>query len=158
MGFKKHLVGHRTPRQTLRSACTVKWSVLHNQTHRQNKHINLKRIKGHNSYPLNKLADRKSNNASTAMQLRIADHNIISPLVVNQIKTIFLYQHGKITNEDFGKFLRNLVQVKNSITTEKIIADHHGCVPKLKSTSHALAPTTLLNIITGLRFRLRLAA
>jgi hypothetical protein len=38
------------------------------------------------------------------------------------------------------------------------MADHHGCVPKLRSSTHALAPTTLLNDIPGHRFSLRLAA
>jgi ribonuclease HI len=52
---KKHLVGLKTPRQMLRSACPIKWSILRNLTHRQNKHITLKWIKDHNGYPLNDL-------------------------------------------------------------------------------------------------------
>jgi hypothetical protein len=97
-------------------------------------------VKGQNSYPLKELADPKSNKASTAMQLGIADYNILSHLMLNQIKTKFLYQDGNIVNEDFSKFLKSLVQLKNSIATEKTIADHQGCVPKLRSTTHALAP------------------
>jgi hypothetical protein len=92
------------------------------------------------------------------MQLRIADYNRINPLILKKIEIKFLYQRGKIVNKDFGKFLRNLVQLKNWVTTERIIADHHGCIPELKSTTHALAPTTTINDIQGLRFRLRLAA
>jgi RNase H len=140
--YKKHLVGHKTPRQMLRSACLVKWSILRNLTHRQNKHISLKWIKGHNGYPLNELADRKSNDASTAMQLGIADYNRINPFILKQIKIRFLYEHGKIVYENFSQFLKNLVQLKNSVTTERIIADPDGCILELKSTTQALAPTT----------------
>jgi ribonuclease HI len=96
--YKKHLVGHKTPRQMLRSACPVKWSILHNLSYKQNKHITLKWIKGHNGYPRNELADRKSNIASTAMQLGIAVYNRKNPLILNQIKIRFLYQHDKIVN------------------------------------------------------------
>jgi hypothetical protein len=140
----------------LRSACPVKWSFLRYLPHRQNKHITLKWIKGHNSYPLKELADRKSNDAPTAIQLGIADYNRMNPLILKHIDINFLYQHGKIENEDFCEFLRNLVHQKNSVTTERIIVDHHCCIPELKSTTHALAFTSLLNNIPGLRFRLRL--
>jgi hypothetical protein len=92
------------------------------------------------------------------MQLGIPDSNKINPQILKQIEIKFLYQHGKIVNEDFDKFLRKLVQFKNSIATEKIITDHHGCIRELKSTTHALAPATLLKDIPGLRFRLRLGA
>jgi hypothetical protein len=113
---------------------------------------------GPQGLPPNELADRKSNDASTLMQLGIADYNRTNPLILKQIKIKFLYLHCKIVNEDFGKFLRNLVQLKNSIATERIIADHHGCVPKLRGTSYPLAHATSLTDILGLRFRLRLAA
>jgi hypothetical protein len=109
--YKKHPVGHKTPGQMLRSACPVEWSILSNLTQRQNKHITLKWTKGHNGYPLNELADRKSNDAYTAMQLGIADNHGINPLILKQIQIKFLYQHRKIVNEDFSKFLRNLVQL-----------------------------------------------
>jgi hypothetical protein len=82
----------------LRSACPVKWSILRNLTHKQNKHVNQKWNKGYNSYPLNKLTGRKSNDASTAMQLGIADNNRINSLILNQVEIKFLYQHGKIVN------------------------------------------------------------
>jgi hypothetical protein len=86
------------------------------------------------------------------MRRGITDYNKLNSQISMQIEIKFLYQQVKMVNEDFGKFLRNLVQLKNSLAMEKIITDHHGCVPKLKSTSHALASTTSLNDILGLRF------
>jgi hypothetical protein len=138
--YIKHVVGHKTPRQILRSGCPVKWSILHNLTHRQNKHITQKEIKGNNGHPSNELAVRKSNDAFTAIRLGIADYNRINPLILKEIEIKFLYQPSKILNEDFSNFLRNLVQLNNSVTTERIVADHHGCIPELKSTTQALAP------------------
>jgi ribonuclease HI len=155
---KKHQFGHKTPQQMLRSACPVELSILRNLTHRQYKHITLKWIQFHNRQPLNELADRKSNDASTAMQLGIADYNRTNPLILKQIEIKFLYQHSKIVNKDFGELLRNLVQLKILVTIERIIADPHSCNRELKSTTHALPPTTFFKNIPGLRFRLRLAA
>jgi hypothetical protein len=42
MAYKKHLLSHKTPQQTLRTACPAKWSIPCNLTQRQNKHITLK--------------------------------------------------------------------------------------------------------------------
>jgi hypothetical protein len=78
------------------------------------------------------------------LQLGIADYNKINPLILKQIEIKFLYQHSQIVNEDFGEFPRNLVQLKSSLATEKIIAAHHSRVLKLKSTTHALALTPYL--------------
>jgi ribonuclease HI/ribosome-binding protein aMBF1 (putative translation factor) len=110
--YKKHLVECKTPRQIFISTCPIEWSILYNLTHRQNKHIAINWIKDNNGYPLNKLTDRKLNDASAAMQLGIAEYNRVNPLILKQTEIKFLYQHGKIINSDFGKFQKNLVQQK----------------------------------------------
>jgi hypothetical protein len=60
--------------------------------------------------------------------------------------------------EEFGKSLRNLVHKKNSLAAQKLITEHHRCVPEIISTTYALALTAILKDIPGLWFQLRLAS
>jgi hypothetical protein len=84
--------------------------------------------------------------------------NVINKNLIESLPKKFLYHNNTIVSEDFGRFIKNLISLKNNVENERILQDHHGITPHTLATRSALKPTRATAQIPGLRFRLRLAA
>jgi hypothetical protein len=67
------------------------------------------------------------------------EHEINKDLI-ESLPEKFLYYINTIVNEDFGRFIKNLINLKNNVETERIIQDHHGITPTLSPLETPSSP------------------
>jgi hypothetical protein len=96
----------------------AEWCLWEMITRKYKKRLAMKWIKGHNNTPLDKPADKFTNNEASDSQLGYTNKNFTNIKTIKSVWTEFLYPQGNIVNGDFGTFIKKIVQLKKAIYTE----------------------------------------
>jgi hypothetical protein len=71
----------------------------------------------------------------------MTNENLINKDLIESFPGKLLYYNSTIVNEDFGRFIKNLFNLKYHVETERIIHDHHRITPYTLATQNAFKPT-----------------